>query len=75
MERSRHFCVVFVCLHFISSLGSAEVAAWGVLGIIWEELEYIVSAISDGCEVRVALTLGKGDVKAAKLIALKADKG
>ena len=55
-----------------SSLGSAELAAWGVLGILWEELEGFVSAISDGCEVRVALTLGKGDANSAKLIAYKA---
>ena len=61
------------CVHYMcSSLGSAEVAAWGVLGVIWEELEYIVSAISEGCEVRLALTLGKGDAKTAKLITYKA---
>lgn len=43
-----------------------------MLGVIWEELEYIVNAISEGCEVRVAITLGKGDAKTAKLITYKA---
>jgi Na+-driven multidrug efflux pump len=55
-----------------SFLGAAEVAAWGVLGVIWESLEEIVNAISEGCEVRVANTLGKGDAKTAKLITYKA---
>ena len=55
-----------------SSLGPAEVAAWGVLGVIWEELEHIVTAIAEGCEVRVAITLGSGDIKNAKLISYKA---
>ena len=55
-----------------SSLGPAEVAAWGLLGIIWEELEFIVTAVAEGCEVRVAISLGTGDVKTAKLIAYKA---
>lgn len=57
---------------FASALGPAELAAWGILGVIWEELEYIVSAIADGCEVRVAATLGKGDIKTAKLVTYKA---
>lgn len=57
---------------FARSLGSAEVAAWGVLGIIWEELESIVMAISEGCEARVAVMIGKGDAKTAKLVTYKA---
>jgi len=57
---------------FASVLGPAEVAAWGVLGMIWNELDHIVMAISYGCEVRVAITLGKGDVKTAKMITYKA---
>lgn len=42
------------------------------MGIIWEELELIVSAISEGCEIRVGQTLGSGDFKTAKLVAYKA---
>ncbi|VEU45078.1 unnamed protein product [Pseudo-nitzschia multistriata] len=57
---------------FASSLGPAEVAAWSVLGVIWEELEYLVTAIAEGCEVRVAVALGSGNIKNAKLTSYKA---
>ena len=63
---------VTLCVTSRSSLGSAEVAAWGVLGIIWEELEYFVTAIAEGCEVRVARMIGKSDFKTAKLVTYKA---
>ena len=52
-------------------LGPAEVATWGLLGVIWEQLEYIVTAVAEGCEVRCTLSLGTGDVRTAKLIAYK----
>eukprot|EP00536_Pseudo-nitzschia_multiseries_P007545 jgi/Psemu1/240318/estExt_Genewise1.C_1780065 len=57
---------------FSRSLGPAEVVAWGVLGEIWTQLEFIVTAIAEGCEVRVASALGSGDVENAKLLAYKA---
>eukprot|EP00536_Pseudo-nitzschia_multiseries_P014004 jgi/Psemu1/291187/fgenesh1_pg.644_\ len=58
-------------LFFSSVLGPAEVAAWGLLGVIWEELEEIVTAIAEGCVIRCTVCLGLGDVPTAKLVAYK----
>ena len=54
-----------------SKLGSAEVAAWGLLGIIWEELDYVINAIAEGCVIRCAISLGAGRVHTAKYVAYK----
>lgn len=63
---------MFLILKLYNSvLGPEEVAAWGLLGIIWEELEEIVTAIAEGCVLRCAVGLGLGDVHAAKLVAYK----
>jgi len=60
-----------VMIFYASTLGPAEVAAWGLLGVIWEQLEYIVTAVANGCEVRCTLSLGTGDIQTAKLIAYR----
>jgi len=61
-----------ILIIFARSLGLAEVVAWAILGEIWGSLEYIVTAIAEGCEVRVASALGSGDVDNAKLLTYKA---
>jgi len=58
-------------IFFASKLGSAEVAAWGLLGIIWEELDYVINAIAEGCVIRCAISLGAGRVHTAKYVAYK----
>lgn len=52
-------------------MGPAEVAAWGVLGTLWDVLEEITEAIADAAEVRVALLLGAGEPGRAKKSAYK----
>jgi len=53
-------------------LGSAEVAAWAILGQLWDVLEQITEAIADAAEVRVGLLLGNGKPHLAKKSAHKA---
>lgn len=63
--------MVLPCLHRFSSLGPAEVAAWGLLGTVWDALELIVASIAEGCEVRAASLLGSGQVKKSEFLAYK----
>lgn len=56
---------------FVSFLGPAEVAAWGIIGTIWDAIEAIVEAVGDAAEVRVAFLLGRGLPMRAKLSAYK----
>lgn len=53
-------------------MGPAEVAAWGLLGTIWEVLEDVTEAIADAAEVRVGLLLGRAEPRNAKISAYKA---
>lgn len=56
---------------FISYLGAAEVAAWSVLGSIWETFEAATEGIGDAAEVRVAYHLGKANPEMAYISAQK----
>jgi multidrug resistance protein, MATE family len=53
------------------SLGPAEVVAWGLLGTLWDVIEYITVSVADAAEVRVAMLLGSGRPERAKLSAYK----
>jgi hypothetical protein len=52
-------------------LGPAEVAAWGLLGTLWDALELVTEAVSDAGEVRTAFLLGAGKPEKAKLSSYK----
>jgi uncharacterized membrane protein YgcG len=54
-----------------SYLGPAEVAAWALLGTIWEALELYTEAIANAAEVRCAFLLGAGRPMQAKMSAYK----
>lgn len=56
---------------FASFLGPAEVAAWAILGTLWDVMEEITESIADSSEVRVALHLGGGRPGLAKKSAYK----
>jgi len=56
---------------FAAFMGPAEVAAWGILGTIWDTFEASTEAIGDSAEVRVGYHLGKGDIDMAKTSAHK----
>ena len=45
---------------FVSYMGPAEVAAWGLLGYLWGLFEYVTDAVADAGEVRVAHHMGAG---------------
>lgn len=60
-----------VLTFFASYLGPAEVAAWAILGSIWDVFYYTTSGISDSGEIRVAHHLGKNHPKMAQLSAYK----
>ena len=55
-----------------SVLGPAEVAAWGLLGTLWDALELVTEAVADAGEVRVAYLLGASQPSQAKLSSYKA---
>lgn len=57
---------------FAAALGPAEVAAWGILGVLWEAFEAITEGIADGGEIRVGYHLGAGNPAKAKAAAYKA---
>lgn len=69
--------VSLACLHrhtheiLVSFLGPAEVAAWAILGSLWDALEYYTEAIADAAEVRCAYLLGAGQPENAKLSSFK----
>jgi len=54
-----------------SMLGPAEVAAWGILGEIWEGLEGLTTAWAEAAEVRCGYLLGSGDYLRAQLSSYK----
>lgn len=56
---------------FASYLGPAEVAAWGLLGTIWDALELVTEAVADAAEVRTAFLLGSGQPEKAKISSYK----
>ena len=56
---------------FASVLGPAEVAAWGILGVLWDAVEQLTEAIADAAEVRCAFLLGSGQHEKAKRSAQK----
>lgn len=53
-------------------MGPAEVAAWSIIGSLWEIFEEITEAIADAAEVRVALLLVNGKPGMAEKSAYKA---
>ena len=55
-----------------SYLGPAEVAAWAILGSIWDLFYYTTCGIADSGEIRVAKHLGDNRPKLAQLAAFKA---
>jgi multidrug resistance protein, MATE family len=56
---------------FASVLGPAEVAAWGILGVLWDAVEQLTEAVADASEVRCAFLLGSGQPFKAKRSAYK----
>ena len=56
---------------FASHLGPAEVAAWALLGSIWEIFYSIITGIGDAAEIRVAYHLGDNHPTMARLSAYK----
>jgi multidrug resistance protein, MATE family len=56
---------------FAKFLGPAEVAAWGILGSVWDVLEGSTEAIAEAGEVVSAFYLGAGKPKQAKMSAYK----
>ena len=56
---------------FASQLGAAEVAAWALLGSIWDVFYSVVNGIGDAAEIRVAYHLGDNHPTMAKLSAYK----
>jgi len=57
---------------FASLLGPAEVAAWAILGNIWEVFYSATSGIGDAAELRVGIHLGSNRPTMAKLAGYKA---
>ena len=56
---------------FASSMGPAEVAAWAILGLIWNTLERITAGFADAAEVRVGFYMGAGQPRSAKITGYK----
>ncbi len=52
-------------------MGPAEVAAWAILGLIWNTLERITAGFADTAEVRVGFYMGAGQPRSAKIAAYK----
>ena len=61
-----------VLMFMASYLGPAEVAAWAILGSIWDLFYYTTCGIADSGEIRVAKHLGDNRPKQAQLSAYKA---
>ena len=57
---------------FVQFLGPAEVAAWAVLGAIWDVLEASTEGISEAAAIRVAYHLSASQPVMAKKVAHKA---
>jgi len=56
---------------FAAHLGPAEVAAWALLGFLWEIFEAATEAIGESAEVRVGYHLGRGNSDMARISANK----
>jgi MATE family multidrug resistance protein len=56
---------------FAAFMGPAEVAAWGILGTLWETFESLSVGIADGGEVRCAYHLGNANPGMAQIAAYK----
>lgn len=56
---------------FASYLGPAEVAAWAIIGEVWEVFETTIEGLGDAAEIRVSYHLGLGHPYKAKLSAYK----
>ena len=56
---------------FTARLGTAEVAAWGIVGSLWETVEALCRGIADGGEVRCSYHLGNANPGMAKISAYK----
>jgi len=56
---------------FASAMGPAEVAAWGILGFIWDTFERITAGFADAAEVRIGFRMGAGQPRSAKIAAYK----
>jgi len=61
-----------VMVVLITSIGSAELAVWGMISTVWELLEAATNGVSDAASIRVSLHLGRGLPALAKLSAHKA---
>lgn len=59
--------LVFFAIH----IGQAEVAAWGIIGSLWDLLIASIYGLSESACIRVASLLGKGDIKKAQNSAYK----
>lgn len=57
---------------FAARLGTAEVAAWGIVGTLWDTVETLSKGIGDGGEVRCAYHLGNANPGLARTSAHKA---
>jgi len=55
-----------ILIFLVASVGSAELAVWGMIGTIWELLEATTDGISDAASIRVSLHLGRGMPALAK---------
>jgi multidrug resistance protein, MATE family len=56
---------------FASHMGPAEVAAWAILGSIWDIFYSVTAGIGDAAEIRVAYHLGDNHPSMARLSAYK----
>ena len=56
---------------FASAMGPAEVAAWAILGLMWNVLERITAGFADTAEVRVGFYMGAGQPRSATIAAYK----
>jgi len=55
-----------VMIIFAQSIGPNEVAAWNILGYIWDFFESITEAIASAAEVRVGFRMGAGKPQLAR---------
>ncbi len=51
---------------FAATLGPAEVAAWGIMEAIWDLFEAATEGFSEAGSMRLALHLGKGNIKSSR---------
>jgi MATE family multidrug resistance protein len=56
---------------FAAYMGPAEVAAMGILGMVWGAFEAVTDAFGDAAEVRVGFRMGAGQTQIAKIVAEK----